>query len=109
MKLFWIIVFALLIAAFTAPLNAQKLYTWSDEDGVLHITDQPPPKNVRIKNVMPYREKTPQELEQIQREREKSQQELEQAEKRWLPHVTRGGMIDRLLRETDSERKRFNH
>ncbi len=34
---------------------------------------------------------------------------LEQAEKRWLPHVTRGGMIDRLLRETDSERKRFNH
>ncbi len=30
-------------------------------------------------------------------------------EKRWLPHVACGGMIDRLLRETDSERKRFNH
>ena len=82
MNFFRVVVLALLLAAATVPADAQKLYTWTDDNGVLHITDQPPPKNARIKDVLPYREKTPQELEQIQRQAEIALQASEQEQKR---------------------------
>ena len=59
----------LLILFAGSNLGAQKLYTWTDEKGVLHITDNPPPKRARIKDVTKYREKTPQEIDAIQREK----------------------------------------
>lgn len=63
-----------LLLTLLAPLNvnAQKLYTWTDGNGVLHITDQPPPdaKGVEDIDVIRYKEKSPQEIEAIERKKE---------------------------------------
>ena len=64
----------------TTILGAQKLYTWTDENGVLHITEQPPPKSAKVENVMTYRKKTPEELAAIERRKEKIRREFERQE-----------------------------
>ena len=38
----------------TAELTADKVYTWTDENGNLHITQDPPPKKARLKETMDY-------------------------------------------------------
>jgi hypothetical protein len=41
---------------------ADQVYTWTDKDGNMHITAEPPPKNARVKDVLKYEpqpEKTP--------------------------------------------------
>ena len=62
--------FLILLAALS--LNAQKLYTWTDEKGVMHLTDQPPPEMGRVKDVevIRYEKKIPQEIETIQQKKE---------------------------------------
>lgn len=63
--------FALLMAIIgAAQLNAQKLYTWTDEKGVTHITDRPPPPNATVEGVIKFKEKSPQELDAIERRKE---------------------------------------
>ena len=69
----------LLFSLFTASLlGAQKLYTWTDENGVLHITDHPPPQRSQIEEVVTYRERTPAELNAIQRRKDNLRRELDQ-------------------------------
>jgi len=72
-----IILFSLFAATI---LGAQKLYTWTDENGVLHITEQPPPNSAKVENVMTYKEKTPEELEAIKREKDNIRREFERQE-----------------------------
>jgi type IV secretory pathway VirB10-like protein len=36
---------------------ADQVYTWTDKDGNLHITAEPPPKNARVKDVIEYEPK----------------------------------------------------
>jgi hypothetical protein len=68
----------MLFSLFAASLlGAQKLYTWTDENGVLHITEQPPPKSAKVEDVRTYKERTPEELEAIERRKEKLRRELE--------------------------------
>ena len=64
-------------------LNAQKLYTWTDENGVVHLTDQPPPDKDRVENVeeIRYEEKTPQDIEAIQHRKENLRRQLEREER----------------------------
>ena len=76
MKFINIGIVVLLTLATASNLDAQKLYTWTDENGNLHITDQPPPKSAEIEDVTTYRERTPQELERIQQEKEKQRRDL---------------------------------
>ena len=45
----------LFLLAFSA--QAGKVYTWTDENGNLHITNTPPPKNAKVKDVLPYQQK----------------------------------------------------
>jgi hypothetical protein len=69
----------LLFCIFTAPLlDAQKLYTWTDENGVLHITDHPPPQKAQLEEVVTYKERTPEELNAIERRKNKLRRELDQ-------------------------------
>ena len=71
----------LLFCIFTASLlGAQKLYTWTDENGVLHITEQPPPNSAKVEDVVTYREKTPEELAAIEHRKEKIRREFERQE-----------------------------
>ena len=46
-----IITFVLFIAV---DLNAEKIYTWTDERGALHITNKPPPKNAELRDAIEY-------------------------------------------------------
>jgi type IV secretory pathway VirB10-like protein len=36
---------------------ADQVYTWTDKDGNMHITAEPPPKNARVKDVLKYEPK----------------------------------------------------
>lgn len=78
---FFIATAILLLSLFTVShLGAQKIYTWTDENGVLHITEQPPPKSAKVEDVMTYKEKTPAELEAMQREKDAIRREFERQE-----------------------------
>ena len=82
MKLFIITISLFLIIPIGSSLNAQKIYTWTDQNGVIHLSDQPPPEKDRAKDieVMRYEEKTPQEIEAIQNKKNKLRQKLDKAE-----------------------------
>ncbi len=45
-----------IVSIFTAfgELRADKVYTWTDEKGNLHITQHPPPKRAKLKDTMDY-------------------------------------------------------
>ena len=47
----------------TFNVDAGQVYTWTDEHGNLHITNSPPPKNAKIKAVLPYQQKTDDEIQ----------------------------------------------
>lgn len=44
-----------LIFSANAALSADQIYTWTDENGNLHITQTPPPKHAKLDNVMTYK------------------------------------------------------
>jgi len=78
MKFFIATVIMLLFSLLAAPLlGAQKLYTWTDENGVLHITEQPPPKSAKVEDIMTYKERTPEELEAIERSKNKERRKFD--------------------------------
>ena len=72
--------FSIFIAS-VCHLEAQQIYTWTDENGVTHITDQPPPKEARVEDVIQYKEKTPQEEAAIERKIEALRKSNERQEK----------------------------
>ncbi len=82
-NIFEILVGLLLTLLTALSLNAQKLYTWTDENGVVHITDQPPPETDRIEDVevMKYDEKTPQEIEAIEHKKENLRRQFDREER----------------------------
>lgn len=44
------------ILACVSVLNGEETYTWTDEKGIIHITDKPPPQNVKLKDTIKYKE-----------------------------------------------------
>ena len=77
MRIFIVPVIMLFSLYAVSMLSAQRLYTWTDENGILHITEQPPPDRAKVKDVVTYKEKTPAELEAIERRKNKAQQEFD--------------------------------
>jgi hypothetical protein len=55
MMKYWLMGIAIagLIAA-SAELQAAEVYTWTDENGNLHITEDPPPKKAKLKDTIIY-------------------------------------------------------
>jgi len=45
------LLFLLAVIVMTAGLASADFYTWEDESGVSHITDYPPPKNLKKQKV----------------------------------------------------------
>jgi len=43
-----------LIILANSELSADQVYTWTDKDGNMHITAEPPPQNARVKDVIKY-------------------------------------------------------
>jgi len=48
----------MLMSFAAADLSADKLYTWTDAKGILHISKDPPPPTARTQNVMTYQPQT---------------------------------------------------
>lgn len=63
-----------------ADLGAQRLYTWTDDHGVIHITDDPPPQNARVKDVTAYSDRSPRELAAIERKKQQLREKYKQFE-----------------------------
>ena len=57
--------------------DAGRIYTWTDEKGVTHITETPPPPNARDRDVIEYVPKTKEEEEAIRKEQRQTR-ELDQ-------------------------------
>jgi hypothetical protein len=55
-----------LLLLINAELSADRLYTWTDAKGNLHITQQPPPKTARTKDVMTYQSRTAAQIQKIE-------------------------------------------
>jgi prolyl oligopeptidase PreP (S9A serine peptidase family) len=68
MKFFAIIISILLIGFLSSALNAGQVYTWTDEDGNLHVTDTPPPPKSKVKDTLEYREKTAAEIQALKQD-----------------------------------------
>jgi hypothetical protein len=55
-----------------SPLNAQTtLYTWTDAQGRVHITDTPPPADAKIKDMVGHTAPTPAETRQLQNQQQR--------------------------------------
>ncbi len=132
MKYFNLTAGLLLVLSAVFNVQAQTLYTWTDDRGILHITEQPPLETDRAKDIdiIRYRQKTHQEVEAIERQKEatrrefdkiqqiqdllrieaqakearrKAQQALQQAEKKYESDQE----YIRRLTSTDEKRKQF--
>ena len=66
----------------TAELSADKLYTWTDEKGNLHITETPPPKAARTKEVMSYKPQTEAQIQKIEAEERREEMQDEAVQKK---------------------------
>jgi chromosome segregation ATPase len=65
-----------------SDLGAQKLYTWTDDQGVTHITDYPPPQNTTVEDVTVYPAKSPQQIDAIERQKQLLREKYKQFEER---------------------------
>ncbi len=54
MKSFLATISLLLLFFANSEVFADQVYTWTDKDGNMHITAEPPPKNARVKEVLKY-------------------------------------------------------
>jgi len=73
----------LLFSVLTVSMpGAQKLYTWTDENGILHITETPPPKNARVEEVTNYKERTPEDEAARRQRNEEFRRKLEKYDQR---------------------------
>lgn len=82
------LIFILVSASY---LPAAEIYTWTDKDGNLHITKDPPPKGTQLKEVTPYSNKTetqgsdniePQNSRVTDREDKKGAKEIDEAQRK---------------------------
>jgi hypothetical protein len=71
-----------ILASGAYDIGAQKLYTWTDAQGVTHITDDPPPRNASLENVTVYPAKNTQEIDAIERKKQQMRQDYKQFEER---------------------------
>jgi hypothetical protein len=73
---------ALLILLFIGSfLNAGEIYTWMDDNGILTITDRPPPDGVQLQHITRYKKKPEKEQKETPRLNEETGQEPLQQQK----------------------------
>jgi chromosome segregation ATPase len=75
------VVFLIAISG-ASDLGAQKLYTWTDDQGVAHITDDPPPQNAKVENITVYPTRTQQEIDAVELQKQQLREKYKQFEDR---------------------------
>ena len=78
---FKLIIVTLIALAGACYLYAQKIYTWTDANGVTHISDQPPPQDTKVDDVIKYDKKPPLEQEEIQQKTDALRKRIERQKK----------------------------
>lgn len=86
------------IMAATAAHAQSKVYTWTDAKGKLHITDEPPPVEASLKDVVESPPVSPAEV------RQSEQQRMRQGEKR-LDELRRSEMEETLRRAREADQR----
>jgi hypothetical protein len=62
-------------------VNAETIYRWTDENGIIHMTNMPPPEEVKIQEVMRFKKETAKEIREYQDLQEKKSKERLNQEK----------------------------
>ncbi|MDX1707616.1 MAG: DUF4124 domain-containing protein [Desulfobacterales bacterium] len=78
MKFSTILCGILLMGIFNSSLPGGQVFTWTDENGNLHVTDTPPPPRAKVKDTLEYQEKTVEEIQALQNRRQRRDLEREQ-------------------------------
>jgi len=71
-------VMAFILASASSLWAQQKIYTWTDDQGNVHITNQAPPEGMTVEDVTTYRERSEAELRAVERRIDERRQEREQ-------------------------------
>ena len=84
MKTGIVLIFALFLLCGSPVLYSQTLFTWTDEDGVVHISDGKPPEGTQIENKLHYQKqprKSPLEIKENQKKRQTDREKSEAVER----------------------------
>jgi hypothetical protein len=81
MKLLGIGFIIVFFFATTGPLSADKVYTWTDKDGNVPITDQPPPQSANVRDVIKYKPKSEKEVLENQRQQQMRENAMDRKRK----------------------------
>jgi len=71
----------MVFVATASTLLAEEVYTWTDESGNLHITEEPPPKNARVKDIIHYQPESGKAIQE-QEHRERLDERLREKKRR---------------------------
>jgi len=85
MKYLLVGIILMLLFFVNTEVSADKLYTWTDAKGNLHITEHPPPKAAKTKEVMTYKPQTQAQIQKIEEAKRREELQDETA----LKKVTR--------------------
>lgn len=80
MKTGFTFIFALFLLCGSHILSAQTLFTWTDEAGVVHITENKPPEGIQIEEKLHYQKQPSKRPLEIEENRKKGQTDLEKSE-----------------------------
>jgi len=73
-------ILALISLSCPSLLNAAEMYSWTDEEGVTHLSDKPPPEGVKVDKSIKYDPLTGEEKQRIQAEKEAEREEYRRLE-----------------------------
>jgi hypothetical protein len=77
MQFFHVIILCFIFSLIPFPGVASKVYFWTDDQGVPHITDRPPESPGRVIHSEKYREPTPEEIQRYEELRKLKQSQIE--------------------------------
>lgn len=108
MKFFLTGITLILLFLANAELSADRLYTWTDAKGNLHITEHPPPEASKTRDVMTYKPRTQAQIEKIEEaERREELQDETALKKDTRPQAqktdTKSGQQDQSVQQDDNE------
>ena len=79
---FKIIIIALLSVGFGMHgAHADRMYTWTDDNGVIHITKEPPPPKTKADDVIDYKPQTAEQIQAVENQAKRQQQRDDQTKK----------------------------
>ena len=81
MKLYGLGIIIFFFIATTGPLSADKVYTWTDKGGNLHITDQSPPEGANVRNVTTYKPQSEEEVLENERQQQMRENAVDRKQK----------------------------